>query len=154
MPLIVTPSFPVQCVKSLGTEPPRVMNLREEHFLGRPFQSTPFAATPLQRPQLLTIRESTRKTPLQISEERLDLQTRIESELGPGASGTLSVANVIGASQPISVHADFDPVARGRQAADTCVALPSGPCRLWCSSQFLCRLFGDRSDGACASVHR
>src|SRR5271170_25045 len=87
-----------------GAEPARVMDLSEKDLLGRPFESTPFPAASLQRPQL-TVRESAREASLQVGEKRLGIQGGMELELRLELRPDLSKG--IGACQPISVH-DFD----------------------------------------------
>ena len=87
-----------------GTEPTGVMDLSEKNLLGRAFESTPFAAASLQRPQL-TVREAARKAPLQISEEGLGFQPVVELKLLLDLRPDLEEG--IGTRQPISVH-NFD----------------------------------------------
>ena len=87
-----------------GAEPTGMMDLSEEDLLGRAFESTPFAAPPLQGPQL-AVRESAWKASLQVGKERLRFQTGIDLKLRLQLRPDLGKG--IGASQPISVH-DFD----------------------------------------------
>jgi len=61
-------------------EPPRLVNLREEHFFGRPFEGAPLFDPPLQATEL-DVGKSTREASLQIDEESLGLEPRIEPEL-------------------------------------------------------------------------
>ncbi len=60
-------------------EPTRLVDLREEHLLGRPFEGPPEFDPPLQAPQL-DVGESAREAALQVEEEGLGLEPRIESE--------------------------------------------------------------------------
>ena len=53
------------------------MDLREEHLAGRTLQSAPGLDPPLQRAQL-AILEPSRILPLQVFEQRLGFQTRVD----------------------------------------------------------------------------
>ena len=61
-------------------EPPRLVVLCEEHLLGRPFEGAPSLDPPLQATEL-DVGEPPRVAPLQVEEEGLGLQSRIEPEL-------------------------------------------------------------------------
>jgi hypothetical protein len=61
-------------------EPPRLVGLCEEHLPGRPFEGTPLFDPPLQATEL-DVGETSRKAPLQVVEQGLGLEPRIESEL-------------------------------------------------------------------------
>ena len=67
-------------------EPSRLVDLCEEHLLGWPFQGTPLFDPALQATEL-DIRETPWKTPLQVKEEGLGLEPRVEpehlQEIGP-----------------------------------------------------------------------
>jgi len=67
-------------------QPSRFVDLSEEDFLGRSLAATPALDVPLQRPQL-RVGETPRILPLQLAEDRLGLQPRIEfqqtAHLGP-----------------------------------------------------------------------
>lgn len=60
-------------------EPTRLMDLREEDLLGRPFKNAPEFDPPLQTPQL-DIRKPARETTLKVVEKSLGLKPRIEPE--------------------------------------------------------------------------
>lgn len=60
-------------------EPARLMDLREEHLLGRPFESTPPFDPALQATEL-DVGEPPRKASLQVEEEGLGLEPRVEPE--------------------------------------------------------------------------
>ena len=60
-------------------EPPRLVNLREEHLLGRPFECAPLFDPPLQATEL-DVGEATGEAALQVVEERLGLEPRVEPE--------------------------------------------------------------------------
>ena len=60
-------------------EPTRLVNLREEDLLGRPFEGAPPFDPPLQGPEL-DVGETPWKTPLQVEEEGLGLEVRVEPE--------------------------------------------------------------------------
>jgi hypothetical protein len=62
-----------------GAQPPWVMHLVEEHLLRLAVQRTPLLDPTLQRPQL-TVRELAGIAALQIHEQRLRLQARVEAE--------------------------------------------------------------------------
>jgi hypothetical protein len=61
-------------------EPARLVNLREEHLPGRPFEGPPLLDPPLQAAEL-DIGEPARKSPLEVVEEGLGLEPGIEPEL-------------------------------------------------------------------------
>jgi hypothetical protein len=60
-------------------EPPWLMNLGEEHLLGRSFEDAPEFDPPLQGPEL-DVRKSTWKAALQVEEEGFGLEPRVEPE--------------------------------------------------------------------------
>jgi hypothetical protein len=60
-------------------EPTRLMDLGEEDLLGRPFEGTPAFDPPLQAPEL-DVGEPTGKAALQVEEEGLGLEARVETE--------------------------------------------------------------------------
>jgi hypothetical protein len=60
-------------------EPTRLMNLREEHLLGRPFEGAPLLDPPLQGPEL-DVGKTAREAALQVEEEGLGLEPRVEPE--------------------------------------------------------------------------
>jgi hypothetical protein len=60
-------------------EPTRLVNLREEHLLGRPFEGAPEFDPPLQGAEL-DVGESPREAALQVEEEGLGLEPRVEPE--------------------------------------------------------------------------
>ena len=60
-------------------EPTRLVDLGEEDLLGRPFESTPLFDPALQATEL-DVGETPWKTPLQVEEEGLGLEPRVESE--------------------------------------------------------------------------
>jgi hypothetical protein len=60
-------------------EPPRLVGLGEEDLLGRPFEGTPLFDPALQGPEL-DIGETTREASLQVVEEGLGLEPRVEPE--------------------------------------------------------------------------
>ncbi len=60
-------------------EPPRLVDLREEHLLGRPFEDTPLFDPPLQGPEL-DVGKTAREASLQVEEEGLGLEPRVEPE--------------------------------------------------------------------------
>ena len=60
-------------------EPTRLMNLREEHLLGRSFEDAPLFDPPLQGPEL-DVGETAREAALQVEEEGLGLEPRVEPE--------------------------------------------------------------------------
>jgi hypothetical protein len=60
-------------------EPPRLVDLREEHLLGRPFEGPPEFDPPLQTPQL-NVGEAAREAALQVEEKGLGLEPRVEPE--------------------------------------------------------------------------
>jgi hypothetical protein len=66
--------------KVRGTQPPRFMNLSEEHFFGRAVQGPPLFDPPLQGPHL-TLGEAPRMLPLQPGEQGLGLQAAVERQL-------------------------------------------------------------------------
>jgi hypothetical protein len=61
-------------------EPTRLVDLREEHLLGRPFEGPPLFDPALQAPEL-NVGEPTGKAALQVEEEGLGLEARVEPEL-------------------------------------------------------------------------
>jgi hypothetical protein len=61
-------------------EPPRLVGLCEEHLPGRPFPGAPLLDPALQATEL-DIGETSRKAPLQVIEEGLGLEPRVEPEL-------------------------------------------------------------------------
>ena len=61
-------------------EPPRLVDLCEEHLLGRPFEGAPLFDPPLQATEL-DVGEAARVAPLQVVEEGLGLEPRVEPEL-------------------------------------------------------------------------
>jgi hypothetical protein len=63
-----------------GTDPPRLVHLREENFLGRSRHGPPLLDPALQGAEL-AVRESPRKAPLQVHKQRLGFQTRVQSQL-------------------------------------------------------------------------
>jgi hypothetical protein len=67
-------------------EPTRLMDLREEDLLGRPFEDAPEFDPPLQGPEL-DVGKTAREAALQIEEKGLGLEPRVEpeqfQELGP-----------------------------------------------------------------------
>jgi hypothetical protein len=62
-----------------GAQPAGVMHLGKEHFPGRPLQAAPALDAPLQRPQLAG-GELAGEASLQVLQERLGLQARVEAE--------------------------------------------------------------------------
>jgi hypothetical protein len=60
-------------------EPARLVNLREEHLPGRPFEGTPLFDPPLQATEL-DVGELSRIASLQVDEEGLGLEPRVEPE--------------------------------------------------------------------------
>ena len=60
-------------------EPPRLMNLSEEHLLGRPFEGAPLFDPPLQATEL-DVGEPSRIAALQVEEEGLGLEPRVEPQ--------------------------------------------------------------------------
>jgi hypothetical protein len=60
-------------------EPPRLMDLGEEDLLGRPFEGTPLFDPPLQATEL-DVGEPPRIASLQVEEEGLGLEPRVEPE--------------------------------------------------------------------------
>jgi hypothetical protein len=68
-------------------EPTRLVDLREVHLLGRPFEGSPLFDPTLQAPEL-DVGEPAGKSALQVEEEGLGLEARVEPELideiGPG----------------------------------------------------------------------
>ena len=63
-----------------GTQPSRVMDLGEEHFFGRSLQGAPLLEASLQGPHL-AVSEASGEASLQVGEQGLGLQSRVESEL-------------------------------------------------------------------------
>jgi hypothetical protein len=67
-------------------EPPRLMNLGEEHLLGRSFEDAPEFDPPLQGPEL-DVGKTVREAALQVEEKGLGLEPRVEpkqfEEFGP-----------------------------------------------------------------------
>jgi len=61
-------------------EPTRLVDLREEHLLGRPFEGSPLLDPSLQATEL-DVGEPTGKAALQVEEEGLGLEARVEPEL-------------------------------------------------------------------------
>jgi hypothetical protein len=61
-------------------EPPRLVDLREEDLLGRPFEGAPLFDPPLQATEL-DVGETAREAALQVEEEGLGLEPRVEPEL-------------------------------------------------------------------------
>jgi hypothetical protein len=61
-------------------EPTRLMDLCEEHLLGRPFEGPPLLDPPLQATEL-DVGEASWKAPLQVVKEGLGLEPRVEPEL-------------------------------------------------------------------------
>jgi hypothetical protein len=84
-----------------GTEPPRIMHLAKEHLLRRAVQRPPLLDPPLQGPQL-AVGELAGEAPLQIDEQGLRLQTRVEAkqlfQLWPDRDER------VGFGAPVSVH--------------------------------------------------
>jgi hypothetical protein len=64
-----------------GTQPARFVDLGEEDLLGRPGLRPPTLDVPLQRPQL-AVGEAARVAALQVLEERLGLQPRVDFQQG------------------------------------------------------------------------
>jgi hypothetical protein len=60
-------------------EPTRLVDLGEEHLLGRPFEGTPEFDPPLQATKL-DVGKTALETALQVEEERLGLEPRVEPE--------------------------------------------------------------------------
>jgi hypothetical protein len=60
-------------------EPPRLVDLREEDLLGRPFEGSPLFDPPLQGPEL-DVGKPAREAALQVEEEGLGLEPRVEPE--------------------------------------------------------------------------
>jgi hypothetical protein len=60
-------------------EPPRLVNLREEDLLGRPFEGAPLFDPPLQATEL-DVGEASREAALQVDKESLGLEPRVEPE--------------------------------------------------------------------------
>jgi len=60
-------------------EPTRLVDLGEEHLLGRPFEGTPMFDATLQRTEL-DVGEATRETALKVEKEGLGLEARVEPE--------------------------------------------------------------------------
>jgi hypothetical protein len=60
-------------------EPTRLVDLREEHLLGRPFEGPPLLDPALQATEL-DVREASWKAPLQVEEESFGLEPRVEPE--------------------------------------------------------------------------
>ena len=60
-------------------EPPRLMNLGEEHLLGRSFEDAPEFDPPLQGPEL-DVGKPAREATLQVEEKGLGLEPRVEPE--------------------------------------------------------------------------
>ena len=60
-------------------EPTRLMDLGEEDLLGRPFKGSPLFDPPLQGPEL-DVGEAAREAALQVEEEGLGLESRVEPE--------------------------------------------------------------------------
>ena len=75
---MVTPSLAMQVKSRLG-EPTRLVDLGEEDLLGRPFEGSPPFDPPLQAAEL-DVGEPPRKTALQVEEESLGLEARVEPE--------------------------------------------------------------------------
>ena len=67
-------------MKSTLGEPPRLVDLGEEHLLGRPFEGPPLLDPPLQATEL-DVGEPSREAALQVVEEGLGLEPRVEPEL-------------------------------------------------------------------------
>lgn len=63
-----------------GAQPSGVVDLGEEHLLGRSGKGAPLLDAPLQRPQL-TIGKASRKAALQVGEQGFGLQSGVEPEL-------------------------------------------------------------------------
>lgn len=61
-------------------EPTRLVNLGEEHLLGRPFEGPPLFDPPLQTTKL-DVGKASWKAPLQLLKKGLGLKSRVELEL-------------------------------------------------------------------------
>jgi hypothetical protein len=85
-----------------GSQPAGVVHLGEEHLPGRPLQGPPPLEPPLQGADL-AVGEAAGEPPLQVGEERLGLQPRVEAEqllqLRP------DVREGVGPGTPVAVHA-------------------------------------------------
>ncbi len=60
-------------------EPPRLVDLREEHLLGRPFEGPPLFDSALQATEL-DVGKATREAALEVEEKGLGLEARVEPE--------------------------------------------------------------------------
>jgi len=85
-----------------GGEAAGVVDLGEEHLLGRPLQSPPLLEPPLQSAEL-AVGEAAGEPPLQVGEQRLGLQTGVEAEQRFQARP--DVGERVGPSTPVTVHA-------------------------------------------------
>jgi hypothetical protein len=81
-----------------------VVELSEEHFLGRPLQSPPALDVPLQGTKL-TVGEASGEASLQVGKQRLGLQPGVDAE--QFFEGRPDVGERVGSGTPVAVHA-FD----------------------------------------------
>jgi hypothetical protein len=85
-----------------GAQPPRLVNLGEEDFLGRAVQRPPLLDAPLQRSHL-AVGEAAGVLPLQVLQQGLGLQAGVDRqqgfELGP------DVGEGVGLGPPVMLHA-------------------------------------------------
>jgi hypothetical protein len=85
-----------------GAEPAGLVDLAEEHLLGRPVLGPPLLEPPLQRPQL-AVREAPGVLPLQPAEQSLGFQARVEHQLF--LQERPNVGEGVGPGSPGMVHA-------------------------------------------------
>jgi hypothetical protein len=96
-----------------GRQPAGVMHLGEEHLLGRPLHGPPLLDVPLQGAQL-PVGEAAGEAPLQVGEQGLGLQARVDGQL-LGKLGP-DVGERVGPGTPVTIHA-FDLIRQLAQAA-------------------------------------
>jgi len=85
-----------------GRQPAGVVDLGEEHLLGRPLQGPPLLQPPLQGAEL-AVGEAAGEPPLQVGEQRLGLQGGVEAEQFFEARP--DVGERVGPGTPVAFHA-------------------------------------------------
>jgi hypothetical protein len=119
-----------------GTQPSGMVNLREEHLLGRSGKSTPLLDASLQGSQL-AIAKASGKAALQVGEQGFGLQSRVEPELLLQLRPHLGEG--VGPCAVIAVHASH---LAGQLAEPAVLA-----CRLGVNAGFIrCSLLGQSAE--------
>jgi hypothetical protein len=112
--------------KVAGAQPAGVVDLAEEHLLGRPVQRPPALDPPLEGAEL-AVGEAAGVLPLQVLEQGLGLQAGVDRqqllELGP------DVGEGVGPRPPVVLHADLAGQLAKPPVLARCLVVHAGPRR-------------------------